>query len=101
MTTFEYIENSHQTYPEDPYTTESLVICLDGKHRVTYIRKKMKNGGMFWDVISAGVLLNGEKKTLKSYSQDSNFLREDILHFLETRGWEKGNSLQKEIPLPF
>jgi hypothetical protein len=49
----------------------------------------MQNGGMFWDVISASVKHNGQKKYLKSYSQDSNFLAEDIKHFLDSRGWEK------------
>lgn len=102
MTAFEYIENSHQKYPEDQYTIESLVLCLDGKHRVTYIRKKMQNGGMFWDVITAAVKYNGEKKYLKSYSQDSNFLKEDIMHFLENRSWEKGGSIsEKSEQIPF
>jgi len=37
---------------------------------------------------------------LKAYSQDSTFLQDDIKHFLESRGWEKGGSapLQGEIP---
>jgi len=59
MSAFEFI--SHETYPEDEYTKESVVLCIDQKHRVTYIRKKLQNGGMFWDVISAAVKKNGEK----------------------------------------
>lgn len=84
---FEFV--SHESYPEDEYTKESVVLCIEKKHRVTYVRKKMQNGGMFWDVISASVKCQGEKKYLKSYSQDSNFLQEDIKSFLESRAWEK------------
>ena len=83
---FEFI--SHESFPEDPYTCEAVVFCIDGKHRVTYLRKKLKTGAMFWDVMSAGVKQHGETKYLKSYSQDSNFLAEDIKHFLEARSWE-------------
>lgn len=90
MNGFDFV--SHESYPEDEYTKEAVVLCIDKKHRVTYVRKKMQNGGMFWDVISAAVKQNGEKKYLKSYSQDSNFLYEDIKHYLESRAWEKGNA---------
>ncbi len=103
MSQFEFI--SHDRYPQDPYVMESVVLCLEGKHRVVFIRKKMKNGGMFWDVITAGVKQNGETKYLKAYASDSNFLREDIMNFLEARGWEagKGRSLAepKDEPIPF
>jgi hypothetical protein len=88
MSTFEFV--SHENYPEDEYTKEAVVLCIEKKHRVTYVRKKMTNGGMFWDVISAAVKHHGEKKYLKSYSQDSNFLYEDIKSYLENRSWEKG-----------
>jgi hypothetical protein len=91
MSTFEFI--SHESYPEDQYTKESCTLCLEGKHRVVYVRKKMQNGGMFWDVISASVMQFGKKKYLKAYSQDSNFLREDIMHFLESRSWEGGKTV--------
>lgn len=84
---------SHEYFPEDEYTKEAVVLCIDRKHRVTYLRKKMQNGGMFWDVMSTSVRHNGEKKYLKAYSQDSNFLHEDIRHFLESRAWEKGKSV--------
>ena len=100
MNGFEFV--SHESYPEDPYTSESCVLCIDGKHRVTYLRKKMQNGGMFWDVLSAAVMQNGQKKYLKSYSQDSNFLAEDIKNFLENRKWEKGVRFeQNQGSLPF
>jgi hypothetical protein len=87
MNGFDFV--SHESYPDDEYTKESVVLCIEKKHRVTYVRKKMQNGGMFWDVISASVKLHGEKKYLKSYSQDSNFLHEDIKAYLDSRGWEK------------
>lgn len=100
---------SHEVYPEDPYVMESVVICLDGKYRVTYLRKKMTNGGMFWDVISATVKVQGEKKFLKAFQTDSNFLREDILAFLNARTWDNsvrtvqsgGGGEQKSDDLPF
>jgi hypothetical protein len=88
MSAFDFV--SHESYPEDEYTKESVVLCIEKNHRVTYVRKKMKSGGMFWDVIAASVKHNGEKKYLKSYSPESNFLYEDIKHFLEARSWENG-----------
>ncbi len=100
MNAFEFI--SHERYPEDQYISESVVFCFDNKYRVTYVRKKMQNGGMFWDVITASVMQFGKKKYLKSYSQDSNFLAEDIKHFLDSRSWEKGVDFdKKEEELPF
>lgn len=87
MGNFDFV--SHDIFPDDEYTKEAVVLCIDSKHRVTYIRKKTQNGGLFWDVMSIPVKCYGEKKYLKAYSQDSNFLKEDIKHFLETRAWEK------------
>lgn len=85
---FEFI--SHESFPEDDYTKEAVILCIGEKHRVTYVRKKLQTGAMFWDVISATVKAKGgEKKYLKSYSQDSNFLHDDIKYFLESRSWEK------------
>jgi hypothetical protein len=102
MSIFEYVSGSHERYPEDEYNAESLVLCFDGKYRVPYVRKKMKNGGMFWDVVSASVTQFGKKKFLKGFSQDSNFLAEDIKHFLDNRVWEKGGRIaEKEDQLPF
>jgi len=83
---------SHEAFPEDQYIAEAVTLCLDGKYRVTYVRKKLQNGGMFWGEISAAVKQNGEKKYLKAFSQDSNFLQEDIRQFLDSRSWEKGGS---------
>ena len=101
MNGFDFV--SHESYPEDEYTKESVVLCIEKKHRVTYVRKKMQSGGMFWDVISASVTKGGKKHYLKSYSQDSNFLHEDIKHFLDTRGWEGGTYIAqaKSDDLPF
>lgn len=92
---------SHEAYPEDQYVSESVLFAIDGKHRVTYVRKKMQNGAMFWDVVSTGVKYRGEKKYLKGYSQDSNFLREDIMRFLDQRSWEKGGAAPKSDAVPF
>lgn len=87
MSAFDFV--SHESYPEDEYTKEAVVLCFEGKYRVTFLRKKLQNGGMFWSEISASVKKNGEKKYLKAFSQDSNFLQDDIKGFLEGRLWEK------------
>ena len=99
MSAFEFI--SYEKFPEDQYTKEAVCLCFEGKYRVMYIRKKMQNGGMFWDVIGGAVMKDGEKKYLKSFSQDSNFLAEDIKHFLESRSWEKGTKKKEEDYVPF
>ncbi len=80
---------SHEAYPEDQYIAEAATLCFEGKYRVTYVRKKLQNGAMFWGEISAAVKHKGEKKYLKAFSQDSNFLQDDIKAFLEARSWEK------------
>ena len=91
MSAFEFV--SHEVYPEDKFIAESAVVCIESKFRVTYIRKKMQNGGMFWDEVSASVTQYGEKKYLKSWKADSNFLRDDIIAYLDSRGWEKGGGV--------
>lgn len=102
MNVFEFVKGSHEMYPEDQFVAESVTLCFDGKYRVVYLRKKMQNGGMFWDVMSASVKFHGEKKYLKAFSQDSNFLSEDIKHFLDNRGFEKEvASVKSSDSLPF
>ena len=97
---FEFV--SHEAFTEDEYTKEAVVLCIEKKHRVTYVRKKMQNGGMFWYVISAAVRQNGEKKYLKAYATDSSFLQDDIKRFLEERAWEKlFLSQEKSDDVPF
>lgn len=97
---FEFV--SHEAFTEDEYTKEAVVLCIEKKHRVTYVRKKMQNGGMFWDVISTAVKQNGEKKYLKAYATDSNFLQEDIKRFLEERAWERIQQFEaKSDDVPF
>jgi hypothetical protein len=100
MGVFEFI--SHERFPDDDFTKEAVVLCFEKKYRVTYVRKKMQNGGLFWDVIATAVKVGSDKKYLKSFSQDSNFLKDDILHFLNGRGWEKGGqSVKQSDELPF
>jgi hypothetical protein len=103
MSVFDFV--NHDSYPQDQYIAESVILCFDGKYRVTYVRKKMQNGGLFWAEISAAVTKNGEKKYLKSFSQDSNFLAEEIKAFLEGRQWEKAGGYvaqnKSDDALPF
>lgn len=90
---FEFV--SHETFPEDEYTKEIVYICLDGKYRICYARKIKKDGGMFWAVPNLSVKKFGEKQNMKAFSIDSNFLNEDIQHFLDNRSWEKGQPPKK------
>ena len=99
---FEYVNGSHESYPGDQFTMESLILCFEGKYRVRYVRKKMKSGGLFWDVPTASVTVFGERKHLKSFVVDSNFLNEDIKNFLDGRSWTKSKAEPKESnPFPF
>jgi hypothetical protein len=99
MSSFEFI--SHERYPEDQYIAESAVVCVEGKYRVTFIRKIMKNGGRFWDEIGCSVTVNGEKKYIKAFKADSNFLRDDIIAFLNKGNFSKGQASVKDDQLPF
>ena len=102
MSAFDFV--SHESYPEDKFICESAVICLENKFRVVYVRKVTQNGGKFWDEISASVSQNGEKKYLKSWKADSNFLRDDIIAYLDSRAWEKGKGgsiAQESDNMPF
>lgn len=96
---------SSEKFPEDEYTKEIVYLCLEGKYRVAYVRKKMQNGGMFWSVVSASATRNGKKEFFPAFLQDSNFLERDIKDFLEQRKWEAGSiknpeptQIQDELP---
>lgn len=88
MSKIEFI--SHEYFPDDEYTKELVYLCLEQKFRVAYVRKKAKNGGMFWGVASLGATKNGQKEYYPAFVQDSNFLEQDIKEFLEKRKWESG-----------
>jgi|SRR6185369_4346469 len=90
MSKIEFI--SHDSFPEDDYTKELVYLCLEGKYRVAYVRKKMANGGMFWTVVNVSLKRNGQKEYFPAFLQDSNFLEKDIKCFLDNRSWEKANS---------
>lgn len=89
MSKIEFI--SHDNFPEDEYTKEIVYLCLEGKYRVAYIRKKAANGGLFWGVATVGAKRNGQKEYFPAFLQDSNFLEKDIKDFLEKRKWESGS----------
>ena len=102
MSTFEFV--SHERYLDDPYISEAVCLCVDGKHRVVYVRKKAKNSGLFWDVIACSVVVDGNKKYLKSYMNESSFFRDDVMRFLEARSWEKRvyeQKNEKDERIPF
>lgn len=91
MSKIEFI--SHDSFPEDEYTKELVYLCLEGKYRVAYIRKKATNGGLFWTVASLGIKRNGAKEYFPAFLQDSNFIERDIKDFLDKRKWESGRSI--------
>lgn len=90
MTKIEFI--SHEDFPEDEYTKELVYICLEGKYRFAFVRKKAQNGGLFWSAVSVGVMKGGRKEYFPAFLQDSNFLERDIKDFLEKRKWEPSRS---------
>lgn len=86
MSRIEFV--SHEAFSEDEYVKEIVYLCLEGKFRVAYVRKKTASGQLFWGAISAGVRKNGAKEFYPAFLQDSNFLEKDIKTFLEARRWE-------------
>lgn len=96
MTKIEFI--SHDSFPEDEYTKELVYLCLEGKYRIAYVRKKAGNGGLFWSVASLGVKRNGQKEYFPAFLQDSNFLEKDIKDFLEKRKWEGRAFASSSLP---
>ena len=86
MSKIEFV--SQEYFPEDEYTKELVYLCLEGKFRVAYVRKKAQNGGLFWSVCSLGITRGGKKEYFPAFIQDSNFLERDIKDFLEKRKWE-------------
>lgn len=91
---------SHDSFPEDEYTKELVYLCLEGKYRVAYVRKKASNGGLFWSAVSLGVKRNGQKEYFPAFMQDSNFMEKDIKDFLEKRKWEGNSVFQQGAETP-
>lgn len=89
---------SHENCPDDPFIKEICYLSVDDKFRFAYVRKAMKNGNLFWGPMSAGITINGQKKYFDGIEWDSNFLKKDILAFLEARSWEnKQTAYQQPI----
>ena len=95
---FKYVPNSHESFPDDNYIKEIAYLEFDDKYRIAYCRKVAKNGGLFWDVVSAGAIKDGSKKYFDSFMQDSSFLEKDIQTFLDKRSWESSVKSHDEIP---
>lgn len=100
MSSFTFV--SHEKFPDDLYIKEVVYLCFDNKYRIAYARKPTKNGGAFWGPISAGVTKDGSKKYIESFSQDSNFVDQDVKAFLDNRSWEEPKrNLSQTMDLPF
>ena len=93
MNNFEFV--SHEEFPEDKFIKEAVTVCFEGKYRICYLRKQLPNGAKFWNIMQANAEKNGVSIKLKSFIPNDNFLQEDVMHFLESRGWE---NLPKPIP---
>jgi hypothetical protein len=85
MIKFEFV--SHNEFKDDEYIKELVYLCLEGKYRVAYVRKRSQAGGLFWSVVSLGVTTAGKKDYFPAFIQDSNFLEKDIKDYLEKRKW--------------
>lgn len=96
MSKIEFV--SHDNFPEDEYTKEIVYLCLEGKYRICYVRKKATSGGLFWSVASASAKRNGAKEYFPAFMQDSNFLEKDIKDFLERRAWENKSAFSNPAP---
>lgn len=79
---------SHEEFPDDPYIKEVAYLCINSGFHYGYIRKQMKNGSLFWAPMGCAVNKNGEKKFFSGIEVDSNFMKKDILAFLDNRPWE-------------
>lgn len=90
MSKFEFV--SHDEFADDEYVKEVVYLCVENRYRVAYVRKKSQTGGLFWSVVSLGVVRDGKKEYLPAFIQDSNFLEKDIKDYLEKRKWEKVDS---------
>lgn len=98
MSKFEFA--SHEAFPDDEHTKELVYLDVMVPQRIAYVRKKAGNGGMFWSVVSAGMMRNGKKEYFPAAMQDSNFLEKEIKKFLDDRAWEKGKSALPHSPTP-
>jgi hypothetical protein len=88
---------SHESFPEDQYTSELVYLLIDKKYRVAYVRKPTKQGGKFWSLPSVSCTKNGEKVFFQTFMQDSTFQESDIRTFLERRSWENQVSAPRDI----
>lgn len=95
MSKIEFI--SHTSFPEDEYVKEIVYICLEGKYRVAYLRKKSQSGGEFWSVVTLGIKRGDKREYFPAFVQDSRFLEADIKEFLDKRSWEKSSGIASSI----
>jgi len=89
-----------QSTPQDLYCVEIVTLefaVLTGRdsngqpqftgQRLPYLRKRTKDGGLFWGSVSSGVQYHDKKNYLSVRFSDS-FFNEDIETYLNERSWE-------------
>ncbi len=87
MIDFKFIK--HEKTPDDQYIKEYAILSFNGLE-VLYVRRQKKDGsGLFWSTPSVSIMINGEKRFIDAFSQDSRHLDRTIKEYLDRRGWEQ------------
>lgn len=95
---FEFV--NHESFPEDDWVKELVVLRFEGKYNIGFVRRKDKFG-MNWRSMSVGVNQEGKKKYFEAFTADSKAIEGAVKSFLEERSWERKSSKPAESDLPF
>ena len=102
MNNFEFI--SHESFPDDLYTKEVVTLHFRIEKKdssffefdVTYARrKKQQDNSLYWCEASHAVTVRGQdkKRYIDGFAQDSKSLDREIKSFLDSRAWEKKQTI--------
>ena len=102
MIKFEF--ESHENTPEDQYVKEIVTFkftCIGKNDEIDifytpYFRKQTKEGRLFWDVSSLGVMKNGKKDFDDKFHFDSSHREKTIIKYLDNRQWENQKPVQPQ-----
>lgn len=93
MNKFNFV--SHEAFPHDEYTKELVYFEINVPVRVAWVRKSVKNGGMFWSAVSTAATKDGQKEYFPAWMQDSNFVEKDMKAYLDSRKWETNSVFEQ------
>lgn len=99
MNKFEFI--SLKEYPEGQYPTAIATVRINHidskgypcREIVRYARKEMKTGGHFWTMATHSVLINGEKKYIPGFQNDSGIENEMLIEFIKENVKSEANPI--------